>query len=343
VGRDGRRRISLHLVSAQRTERLLNLVICLLASRRFVTREQIRTAVPQYAQCESDEAFERMFERDKEDLREMGVPLVTGTDDAWFDDEQGYRIPRESYALPEITFAPDELAALGLAARAWQQATLAQAASQALRKLEVGGGDVDRDALAVVEPRVAAAEPAFDPLYRAVRDRRPVAFAYRRGGDQPARPRAVEPWGIVSWRGRWYLVGHDTDRDATRVFRLSRIDGPVRLTGRAGSVDVPADLDLRHEVAMFAPTDATLLAIVDVRDAAATPLRRRAVSSEPIPGPGPDGGKGWTRLHVRTGDAETLAAEVCGYGADVVAVSPDELRDAVVRRLEGVVAAGGSS
>jgi proteasome accessory factor B len=324
-------------VSAQRTERLLNLVICLLASRRFVTREQVRVAVPQYAACESDEAFERMFERDKEDLREMGIPLVTGSDDAWFDDELGYRIPRESYALPEITFAPDELAALGLAARAWQQATLAEAATQALRKLEAGGGEVDRDALAVVEPRVTAAEPAFAALYEAVRDRRPVTFAYRRGGRGEAAPRRVEPWGVVSWHGRWYLVGHDTDREATRVFRLSRVDGPVRFTGPAGAVTVPADLDLRHAVAMLTPADTSLTAEVDAREGAAMPLRRRAESSAAADPPA-GSEQPWTRLQVRAADAETLAAELCGYGADVVVVSPDEVREAVVRRL--VVLAG---
>ena len=329
--------ISLHAVSTQRTERLLNLVICLLASRRFVSREQVRTAVPQYAACESDEAFERMFERDKEDLREMGIPLVTGSDDAWFDDELGYRIPRESYALPEITFAPDELAALGLAARAWQQATLAEAATQPLRKLEAGGAEVDRDALAVVEPRVTAAEPSFARFYEAVRDRRPVTFAYRRGGQGDASVRRVEPWGVVSWHGRWYLVGHDTDRDGTRVFRLSRVDGPVRFTGAAGTVTVPDDLDLRQAVAMLSPAEPTLLAVVDARDGAAAPLRRRAEASQPVAGPTGDGSP-WSRLQVRIADAETLAAELCGYGADVVAVEPAELREAVVRRLTAVAA-----
>jgi hypothetical protein len=89
-------------MSARRTERLLNLVIALLATRRWLTKEQIRAAVPQYADGESAEAFDRMFERDKEDLRELGVPIVTGTDSAWFDDEIGYRIDRDAYALPPV-------------------------------------------------------------------------------------------------------------------------------------------------------------------------------------------------------------------------------------------------
>src|ERR1700750_2524677 len=85
---------------AHRTERLLNLVICLLSTRSWLTKEQIRAAVPQYAECATSEAFDRMFERDKEDLRELGIPIVTGTHSAWFEDEQGYRIDRGAYARP---------------------------------------------------------------------------------------------------------------------------------------------------------------------------------------------------------------------------------------------------
>jgi proteasome accessory factor B len=318
------------MMSAQRTERLLNLVICLLASRRFVTREQIRTAVPGYATCESDEAFERMFERDKDDLREMGVPLETGTNDVLFDDEIGYRIPRDAYSLPEVSFDAEEVAVLGLAARVWQQATLSAAASSAVRKLAAGGVDVDPDAWSVVEPRVGADEPAFAALYEAVRDGRPVTFSYRSAGSADTAERHLEPWGIVSWRGRWYVVGHDTDRDDTRVFRLSRVVGAVRLLGAPGSVHAPPDLDLRESVRMFAVPPDAHVARLRVRCGSAAPLRRRASRLDP--------GDGWDVLDVGFTDIELLAGEVCGYGVDVQVVSPDELTESVVRRLSALVA-----
>src|ERR671938_2122602 len=117
---------------AHRTERLLNLVICLLSTRSWLTKEQIRSAVPQYAECSTAEAFDRMFERDKEDLRELGIPLVTGSHSAWFEDEQGYRIDRGAYALPDVAFTAEELAGLGLASRGWEQASLPRAAARAL-------------------------------------------------------------------------------------------------------------------------------------------------------------------------------------------------------------------
>src|SRR5262249_56461893 len=117
-------------MSRRKTERLLNLVVCLLATRRYLTAGQIRRAVPGYP--ESDEAFKRMFERDKEELRDLGIPLQVGADG---EEEAGYRIPPQAYELPELRLAPDEAAVLGLAARVWQRASLAEAASGALLKL----------------------------------------------------------------------------------------------------------------------------------------------------------------------------------------------------------------
>jgi proteasome accessory factor B len=121
-------------MSRRKTERLLNLVVCLLATRRYLTAEQIRQAVPGYP--DGSEAFKRMFERDKEELRELGIPLETGSEG---DEETGYRIQRQAYELPEIQLTPDEAAVLGLAARVWQRASLAEAASGALLKLRAAG------------------------------------------------------------------------------------------------------------------------------------------------------------------------------------------------------------
>lgn len=314
-------------MAAPRTERLLNLVICLLASRRYVTKEQIRTAVPQYTDCASDEAFERMFERDKDDLREMGIPLETGSNEILFDDEVGYRIPKDAYALPEITFDSDELAVLGLATRIWQHATLAGAASTAIRKLEAAGLDVDPEALSAVEPRIDAAEPAFGPLWRAVHDRRAVSFTYVRGSSEPAE-RSLHPWGLVSWHGRWYVVGHDLDRDDTRVFRLSRIRGEVAVGPTPGAFTVPDDVDVTESVQMLAQPSPVRTARLRIRRGSALPLRRRGtVTSEDTD---------WATLELGFDDVEQLAAEVCGLGAAAVVEEPSDLREAVLRRLRTV-------
>jgi len=322
-------------MSAAKTERLLNLVICLLATRRFLTREQIRRAVDDYARSESDAAFERMFERDKDELREMGVPIETGRTSAIFDDEVGYRIDRETYALPEVSFEPDELAVLGLASRVWQQASLAGPASRALLKLTADSADAysDESSLLGIEQRVRTNEPAFEGLYQAVRDRRPVRFPYRAMRNDGVAERHLEPWGIVSWRGRWYVVGHDRDRGATRVFRLSRVVGPVIPIGSPGEVFVPEGVDIRGAVVSMDSEPQQGDAVVRVRSGAGFFLRRRASSVSPDA----DEPHGWDVVKLPYRDVGALADELAGCGSAVVALEPPELRAAVVRRLRAVL------
>ncbi len=317
-------------MSAQKTERLLDLVICLLSTRQFLAKEQIRTAVPQYAECTTDEAFDRMFERDKEELRDMGIPLETGGNDAWFDDEVGYRVDRATYALPEVRFEPDELAVLGLASRVWQQASLAAPASRALLKLKALGIEPDDASLVGIEPRVRTSEPAFEPVYAAVRDRRAIRFPYRTPRAAVPTMRHLEPWGIVSRYGRWYVVGHDRDREATRVFRLSRVAGAVEPLGRAGTVTVPEKIDFRAEVAALVPRRPTGEAVLCARPGSGVALRRRATATRP-------GADGWEELTVPYGDADVLAEEICGFGPDVRVMEPPEVRESVIRRLQAVV------
>ncbi|MGH3243906.1 MAG: helix-turn-helix transcriptional regulator, partial [Spirillospora sp.] len=232
-------------MSRRKTERLLNLVVCLLATRRYLTAEQIRRAVPGYP--DSDEAFKRMFERDKEELRELGVPLEVGSDrQGGGGEEIGYRIPPQAYELPDIHLTPDEAAVLGLAARVWQRASMAEAASGALLKLRAAGVETDVPTAVGIEPRVNTHDPAFPALWEAVRDGRPVAFDYQGIGRTSVARRHLEPWGVVSRRGRWYVVGFDRDRDEQRVFRLSRIVGDVAADGPSGSVTVPDGVDVRR-------------------------------------------------------------------------------------------------
>jgi proteasome accessory factor B len=316
-------------VSAKKTERLLNLVICLLHTRRHLSVQEIRELVPGYAQ-DSDEAFRRMFERDKEELRDLGIPLETGSDTAAHDDELGYRIARRDYELPPISLEPDEAAALGLAARLWQSAPLAGATGSALLKLRAAGVDAPESSGAL-EPRVGAGEPAFEACLAAVTEGRSLRFGYRASGRPTPEDRTVDPWGVVWWHGRWYVVGHDTARDGVRVFRLSRIVGAASAVGAAGSVKVPPGTDLRALVARMAGEEPHSSATVRVRPGAAWALRSEATASTPDAG-------GWDLLEIGFSDPERFADRVTGYGADVVVLGPDEARAAVVRRLSALTA-----
>ncbi len=318
-------------MSKQKTERLLSLVVCLLSSRRYLTASQIRQAVPGYP--DAFDAFKRMFERDKDELRELGIPLETGTNSAT-DDEAGYRIPRQAYELPEIRLEPDEAVMVGLAARAWRQAELSGAAEGALLKLRAAGIDAEDTTQPGIEPRLQTGEAAFGPLWEAVKDKRPVSFSYVAAGRSAAQQRQLEPWGVVSRRGRWYVVGYDRDRGAERVFRLSRIHGAVSFTGKAGSVTVPDGTDVRaavHDWDIQSPARGTC--VLRVRQDAGFGLRRHQLSEQPADEPG------WDILEVEyASDSDWWAEHLASFGADVVVLEPADLREAVIGRLKGALA-----
>ena len=312
-------------MTANKSERLLNLLILLLVSRSFVPKERIREAIEEYGEG-SVEAFEKKFERDKDELRALGIPIELGSHDAYFDDEQGYRIKRDAFELPQVSLEPDEAAVVGLAARVWQHAGLAADTSRALLKLRAAGVDTDREALDVVQPRLQADEPAFDAMWAATASRTPVGFDYRRGDAAEPGRRRLQPWGVVTARGRWYVVGHDLDRGEPRLFRLSRISGPVATEGAAGSFSVPEGTDVRALSRQLQPDRPIGVASLRVRTASAQDLRRRATSVT-------TGEAGWDRLEVEFGSFDTMASDVLA-GLDAVEVlAPVELRDLVVERL----------
>ena len=322
----------------QKSERLLNLLILLLVQRRFVSKARVRALIDDYRDA-SDEAFERMFERDKGELRALGVPLETGQVDGFFDDEPGYRIPADEFALPGIELTADEAAVLGLATRVWRHAGLAAHTSDALTKLTAAGVEIDRDRLDVLAPEITTEEPTFDALWQATLDRQRVSFEHQRAGATSPTKRTIEPWGLVSAQGRWYVVGRDLDRDAERMFRLSRIRGKVTKVGRPRSYAVPEGLDLRAVTRRLGPGPRTEDATVLVRTGAGAALRRTATQVETAV-TGPDGSDGWDRLRLSVSSLRWLAEEVLAHGTSAVAESPAALVDEVVGRLDAFLGAG---
>jgi proteasome accessory factor B len=323
-------------MAPRKTERILNLTICLLVTRKFLPKSRIREIVEGYHDL-SDQAFERTFERDKDELRALGIPLQVGSFDPLFDDEPGYRIERSDFELPPIELDAEEAAVVGVAARSWQHASVAESTRSALAKLRAAGIEPDTSQLASLEPNVSANEPAFEPLWRAVLDRARVSFTYRQGVT-----RTLEPWGLTSNRGRWYVIGHDTDRDATRMFKLSRIVDQPRRVSKEGAYQVPADLDLRRLARALAPEEPRAQAVIAIRPGKAPALRRRG---RPVPperwaelDAGLDIGRpnGFEVVEVGYADSANLAEEVAGYAADAVVLAPVELRAAVIGQLQAV-------
>ena len=317
-------------VSSRRAERLVNLVLCLLSTRQFLTAERIRTAVPGYepddGTARADEAFKRMFERDKAELRELGVPLETGKTSI-FDTEEGYRIARRDYELPEVSLEPDEAAAVGLAARLWQSAELADAARGALLKLRAGGVDVEPARTLDVEPRLDAAEEALHPCLDAVQAGRAVRFAYRKpaAGSRSARssPGASCP-GAAG--GIWSATTGAAAPPAASGSPGSL--GAVSPVGPDGAVKVPTGIDLVEYVVAAEPTEFRRTARVRVRTGHGIWLRKIAAAVHPGPR-----GSDWDELEIGYDDTEWIADRVARQGSAAVVDGPPEVRDAVVRRL----------
>jgi proteasome accessory factor B len=316
-------------MTSRKTERILNLTICLLVSGRYLPKSQIREAVEGYHDL-SDSAFERTFERDKDELRALGVPIEVGSFDPLFDDEPGYRIKPSEFELPPVELDADEAAVVGVAARVWQHASVAESTRSALAKLRAAGVEPDTSQLAALEPSVQAREEAFEPLWTAVLDRVRVSFTYRAG-----EKRTLEPWGMTASKGRWYVIGWDTDRQATRMFKLTRITDKPRRVSKVAAYSVPDDLDLRALARSLDPGEPNRTAVVAVRTGKGPTLRRRG---RPLPAE-QDGIRlpvGFETLAVGFADLRTMAEEVVRYGADAVVLDPPELRERVLRMLTAV-------
>lgn len=323
------RGLSFEDMAARRAERLVNLVICLLSTRQFLTAERVRDAVPGYEGADgskaTDEAFKRMFERDKAELRDLGVPLETGRN-SHFDGEDGYRIRRGDYELPTIEFDAAEAAAVGLAARLWQSATLGEPARQALIKLRAAGTEVRAADAPGAVPQLDASDPSLPALLEAARTATVVRFDYVKAGTGDPLQRTLEPWGVLSWRRRWYVAGLDRDREEPRSFRLSRIVSGVQTVGGPGAFERPEKVDLLDMVAGRGPDDGRL-ALVTVSGSGSGGLRRIAQSEVD------------DVLTISYTDTQWLARLIAAAGSGAHVLEPPDLVAAVIDRLRAV--AGG--
>lgn len=318
-------------MSASRTERLLNLLIALLNTRYGLHRSELRETVYRDV-AGNDVSFGRMFERDKTDLRNFGFDVETVTDLGWSEDDPAttrYRIGKESNRLPDVELSPGEWTVILLASQLWERAALGTAAANALRKLQASSRLTDVELPVGVQPRIKPAGQAFDDLVAAMHAQHPVSFSYLAGSTGKEEQRTVEPWGLGSRFGQWYLAGYDRVRQAPRHFRLSRLTSAVSVLDKE-SYSPPADFNIRAELDRL-PELPLRTAEVDVRAGRLLGLRQRASAGNAGPSGTPDAG--YDRLSVQYRDVEVLAEELASYGPDATAVAPGDLVTAVRRRL----------
>ncbi|WP_344736904.1 WYL domain-containing protein [Microbacterium awajiense] len=304
-----------------------------MATQQGLTKDAILASVAGYReQAEAGakkDALEKMFERDKENLRGMGVPIETIGDRADPDDlrEARYRVPSSEYELPaDISFTPAELALLTMAGGVWRDGSMSDEARSGLRKIRALGNVVDEPILGF-SPRINVREPAFAPLRHAVDRSQVVSFPYLKPGDTAPRTRHLHPFALVEYEARWHVFGFDTDVDAERTFLLSRIVGPVEISRRTFDSErrIGAGDRALAGLAEVAARNSALVEVVPGTEAALR-LARRGTPAAP------------QGLRVPFVDVHVLADELASYGPEVRVVEPAQLRDEVIARLEATLA-----
>ena len=251
-----------------RTERMLNLLFVLLNSSTPLTREQIRERVPGYG--DSNEAFERMFERDKAALRELAIPLETKPVDLFHDDVLGYRIDRSDWLMPEISLSAQERTYLSLAASAWQSAQLSNAAKQAVTSVDARE---QSDSLNV-PVSLAKGRRHISEILSAIANGKTVTFDYVGLKNSEVARRTIDPWRALLHSGHWYLIGFDQDKGEVRSFRTDRIVGDLVETKHDILEPLPKDFEFSTIISNWesSESDATLATIL-VRPGRAASLR----------------------------------------------------------------------
>ncbi len=313
-------------------ERQTNLVVALMATEIGLTKQQILDNVSGYRQRAETgartDALEKMFERDKDELRALGVPIETIGDPSDPTDlrEARYRIPKAEYDLPaEISFTPAELAVLQLAGSVWSAESASADAQAGVRKIRALGIDGDEPIIGFA-PRITARETSFAPLQTAIEACRVVTFEYLKPGEQAPRLRTMEPLALLDFEARWHVYGIDVDADDERTFLLSRIVGDVVVTKKsfdAGLREGAGDRALAG-LTEVASRNKALLEITPGTEAALRLGRRAEPAVQGISVPFVD-------LHI-------FADEIASYGPEVRVVEPAVLRDAVIERLTAIVA-----
>lgn len=311
---------------SRKSERLINLTIALLATKRFITKSELFETVEGYEG--SAESKERMFERDKDDLRSLGIEIEVGSFDPLFNDEAGYRIKQEKYQLDLGEVTALEISLLSLAATAWQGASLDDAAQRALVKLHSLGIAVDDANLLDSVPAFSDAGLDLPMITRAIAEHQILEFTYR-NFDLSEDERRIVPIGLSTRSGLWYFTGVDQGIEEIRTFRFDRVIGNFVIKRGPKDFETPENFDSKRIFETLSNTSA----VIDVRRGKGASLRALASSTQPL-------GE-WDQIQVPILDMKSLAALVLWHGDDVYVQSPPELREIIIKSLKDLARAHG--
>jgi proteasome accessory factor B len=308
---------------SRKTERLVNLTIALLATKRYLTKSEIFRTVDGYEG--TPESKERMFERDKDDLRNLGIEIEVGSFDPLFEDEAGYRIKPDGYQFQLGEISSQEISLLSLAAEAWRGAALDGSALTALRKLHAIGIESDLESIPDLAPHANISDKNLQIAITAITARQRIYFRYL-NEELEEQERKIDPYAITSRYGHWYLFGFDTQKNGIRSFRLDRLSGDIALDGKVGAFEVSSEFNLKSQ---SGKSEEVATAVLRLRTGRALALRSRAkpsTSRRSVPG--------WDLVETSFRDRERFIEEVLWYADDAIVLEPVEIRVEIVKRLE---------
>jgi len=305
---------------SRKSERLVNLTIALLATSRWITKSEIYQNIEGYT-GEAD-AKERMFERDKEELRNLGIEIEVGTFDPLFEDEVGYRIRPENYKMQVSDLTPRQLALISSATQSWRGAILESKASAGLAKLKALGIESDVDGIPLNPHQLQNSDSNLIHVIDALALRKTISFSYR-AKDNTLEERALEPYGVGTKNGYWYVAGHDLQRREVRLFRLDRFGSEVKEQGRAGSYEIPESFTMHQQLASESRKQVAQLLI---RKGKAHRLRKHSRIL--------DSSEEWDRVEFSFTRISDAVSDLLWHRDDVIVQGPTQVQKAVLDAVD---------
>lgn len=302
-------------MSSQKTERLINLTLALLASKRYLSKAEILRNIPGYEG--SPETKERMFERDKDDLRSLGIQIDVNNFDPLFEDEQGYLIKSDSFQFAENEFTKEELLLLTMAANLWHDSAVEIDSQNALLKIQSLNGPVENDMTTTPTLRITEDWQLLVSIFTAVQNKQILEFSYR------GKKRQVNPYGLYSSKGFWYLIAFEIN--VIKSFKLVRIEGEVDLIGEKDAFEKPDNFNVGNFLKEES-NSVSLVSKLQVRKGAALSLRNKFTVK--------DLDSEWDLMDIPYTNEQELLEMVLWHGTDLKLIEPAALRQLLVANLE---------
>ncbi|MBX3311392.1 MAG: WYL domain-containing protein [Microbacteriaceae bacterium] len=326
-------------------ERLLNLVYALAQTKIGLTKNDILSVVEAYSNSKADKtSIERMFERDKEILRDNGINITVfePLGDDGNNQDSRYLISQEEVTFPaEVTFDAKEMALLNLAASAWNNAGQSKMLGSALFKLKALGQSSEEHFFDV-RPQIPIVDKNFFEIESAIEENREITFTYLKPGASSVTKRRLRPEALLEFDYRWHVFGIDLSSEKPRTFLLSRIVGEVK---KEGTKFVPSIAIKGKSAAEFALEDLarfadqnTAILKVQPHSRAVGELKKHGLrfsgNHDSINKQVFDVPAEYLDAEISFVDSELFADELASFGPEVIVLEPAMLREAVIARLQ---------